>query len=538
MKIDRIDLHGFKRFTDTSIQNVPEHAKLVMLIGPNGSGKSSLIDAVYNWYSRHYAGQGGQWDRTYHEKQEVGGIRNRDESVNIRFHGIHPSSDQDRKKAIYVRSAYRNDPEFEINNLGQTGAAVDERRFNRLIENDQVVARNYQRLVSTGFSDMFDAAKSGTTLQEFTDGLISEIRSSMATLFPGLVLNNLGNPLNGGTFTFTKGSSSGFMYKNLSGGEKAAFDLLLDILIKRKEFDNTVYFIDEPEAHMAAGLQSALLAEMFRLVPDNSQLWIATHSIGMMRKAREIHAEQPGSVAFLDFDGKDFDASQILSPVSPDRPFWKRAFQIALDDLSDLVAPDLVFLCEGGRFNGGKAEFDAQCYNTIFQQEFPSVLFIGAGNAADVERDRRALSSVIQAVAQGVKVRRLIDRDDRTEFEISTLNADGVRVLLLRSIESYLLSEEILKLLCRSVGKNDAATALLEARKQAIEQSVARGNAPDDLKSVAGEIYVAAKKLLPESKLGSTSAVFQVTFCAPLVAPGTATYTGLREAIFGESIAE
>jgi hypothetical protein len=37
----------------------------------------------------------------------------------------------------------------------------------------------------------------------------------------------------------------------LSGGEKAAFDLLLDLVIKRREFNDTVFFIDEPEAHMS-----------------------------------------------------------------------------------------------------------------------------------------------------------------------------------------------------------------------------------------------------------------------------------------------
>jgi hypothetical protein len=49
-------------------------------------------------------------------------------------------------------------------------------------------------------------------------------------------LNSLGYPLSAGTFRFDKGDSHAFLYTNLSGGEKAAFDLLLDILIKRKEF--------------------------------------------------------------------------------------------------------------------------------------------------------------------------------------------------------------------------------------------------------------------------------------------------------------
>lgn len=48
MKISRISVKGFKRFTNTTIENIPASAKLVMLVGPNGCGKSSLIDAVYS----------------------------------------------------------------------------------------------------------------------------------------------------------------------------------------------------------------------------------------------------------------------------------------------------------------------------------------------------------------------------------------------------------------------------------------------------------------------------------------------------------
>ncbi|MDP2703146.1 MAG: AAA family ATPase [Candidatus Rokubacteria bacterium] len=98
---------------------------------------------------------------------------------------------------------------------------------------------------------------------------IGEIRDVMQRLSPGLMLNSLGNPLSAGTFRFDKGDSKAFLYKNLSGGEKAAFDLLLDLLIKRREFDDTVFFIDEPEAHMSPGLQSALFDELFRAVPDS-----------------------------------------------------------------------------------------------------------------------------------------------------------------------------------------------------------------------------------------------------------------------------
>ena len=74
---------------------------------------------------------------------------------------------------------------------------------------------------------------------------------------------------------------------------------------------------------------------------------LATHSIGMMRRAREIEAEKPGSVVFLDFGNRNFDEPQIIEPTKPDRAFWKRAYGVALDDLATLVAPSRVVICEG-----------------------------------------------------------------------------------------------------------------------------------------------------------------------------------------------
>ena len=47
MKIKSIHLHDFKRFTDLTISELPETARLVVLIGPNGCGKSSVFDALH-----------------------------------------------------------------------------------------------------------------------------------------------------------------------------------------------------------------------------------------------------------------------------------------------------------------------------------------------------------------------------------------------------------------------------------------------------------------------------------------------------------
>ncbi|MGH7784090.1 MAG: AAA family ATPase, partial [Candidatus Binatia bacterium] len=358
MKIRELRLVNFKRFTDTTISDIPPAARLVMLVGPNGCGKSSLIDAVYLWFRQHWAGN-AYHDDAYHRKQLPGTTDSY--SIQVDFHDPQPATDEDRRKAVYVRTAYRNDPEFLLDSLSRVEPSTQEYRIHRLIDNDQAVTRNYRRLVSQGFEEVYERARADLTIGEFREQSIGEIRDAVQRLFPGLVLNSLGNPLAAGTFRFDKGESKAFLYKNLSGGEKAAFDLLLDILIKRREFNDTVFFIDEPEAHMSPALQSALVDELFAAVPPESQLWLATHSIGMMRRARDMAETHLGSVVFLDFDASNFDLPVTIRPTEANRPFWKRAMQLALDDLAGYVTPEQVVLCEGGRLTGG-TDFDAECY--------------------------------------------------------------------------------------------------------------------------------------------------------------------------------
>ena len=63
-------------------------------------------------------------------------------------------------------------------------------------------------------------------------------------------------------------------------------------------------------------------------------MMLATHSIGMMRRARDIEREKPESVAFLDFGARDFDEEQVIEPTVPDREFWRSVYDVALDDLA------------------------------------------------------------------------------------------------------------------------------------------------------------------------------------------------------------
>ena len=73
------------------------------------------------------------------------------------------------------------------------------------------------------------------------------------------------------------------LLNNLSAGEKSAFDLILDMVVQSKYYPDAIYCIDEPETHMHTKLQGRVLRELYLLIPGQSQLWISTHSIGMLQ---------------------------------------------------------------------------------------------------------------------------------------------------------------------------------------------------------------------------------------------------------------
>ena len=291
-----------------------------------------------------------------------------------------------------------------------------------MIENDAAATDNYQRLISNALEHAFRREDRKKSLADFQDETLGEVQDAMRQLFPDLVLNGLGNPANHRSFTFDKGTSSNFLYQNLSGGEKAAFDLLLDVFVKREEYDDTVFCIDTPETHMNPRLQGDLLQELFRLMNDKSQLSIATHAIGMMRKALQLYEEYGEEIVFLDFSDGNFDSPEIIEPKKPDRRFWEQTHEIALDDLAALVIPDQIVICEGSHGDKG---FDAECYNQIFSEEFPNTKFISAGGKGGLHN----YIPVIGAIAEGVKVFGLRDLDQVTPGEIIDLQQEGIKVL-------------------------------------------------------------------------------------------------------------
>lgn len=422
------------------IDEIPTSAKLVVLVGPNGCGKSSLFDAFKCW-QLFYGFSNGVLDSSYYTKEK--------DSQNYPYQNISIYFDNQEKvqnvntkykEAFYFRTAYRNDPDFTTNGLSRI-TDIYQAEQKKMIDNDATVRQNYERLVSKTLVNVFSKEKDDMKVSELREELIGKINKSMQNLFEDLILSGIGNPLSDGSFYFRKGVVNDFHYKNLSGGEKATFDIILDLIIKSEYYRDAIYCIDEPETHIHTKLQSKLLNEMFNLVPDNSQLWIATHSLGMMRKAKELNETNPGCVVFLDFDNCNFDNLIVLKPVSIDKPIWEKFLSLAVDEYSSYITPRTIIFCEGNSRGIKNKDFDAKCYTKIFQNEFPDVGFYSLGSCNDVEDEKNRIIEAIKAFAPNSKIVRLIDRDDRSAQEIQDLRSRGIKVLSLRHIEAYLLDD-------------------------------------------------------------------------------------------------
>lgn len=529
MKIKTVYLEQFKRFTNLTIANLPPKAKLIVLVGPNGCGKSSLFDAFKVWHLLKGFNSGTD---NYYCKKELNDSRNCWDLVHIDFHESAACYSQERlRQAFYFRTAYRNSPAITISKLQPIGSPLLHANSHMMIQNDATVDENYQRLMSATISGLYNKENDNKTVCALRDELISKIREPLHRLFPDLIFTELGLITDKAEFYFEKGTTKRYGYEKLSGGEKAAFDILLDYIVKSQYYSDTVFCIDEPETHIHTSLQAELLAELFTLVPDNSQLWIATHSFGMMKEAKRLSESHPEEVVFLNFDGYDFDEPVTITPSTCDSVLWNKMLEITLDDYANFIGPKTVVLCEGSPNGNDRRQFDSICYNTIFGNNHPGTLFYSIGGCNDVIKDNQKML-FIRTLSPKTIVIRVIDRDDRSDEEIEKLNKENIKVLSRRNIESYLLDDEVLAKWCTTNKQPDKIPALLQIKKDALANSKSRGRAPDDLKSASCEICDKGKKLLGLIRCGNDADAIMRDTLAKLITPDMTVYQELEKDIF------
>ena len=458
MRISSVHLRNYKRFTDLRIDGIPPSTRLVVMVGPNGTGKSSVFDAFLIKGRRNNNNLTGGIFNGYLLKDETA------DSLPSNTHQVAQRVDIELDKRVIdwsrifsIRSPYRHEADFSNTSLGPVRPAHETTRFERIIDQDQAVSDNFNRLGRTALQRALTGDPETTSLREFRQDTLGDVTSALESLFdqPTLSLQDLGAGFESGAFRFKKGSVHDFHYKNLSGGEKAAFDLLLDIFVKRNEYSDAIYCIDEPESHVASAIHGQLLEAILKLIPTDSQLWIATHSTGFVRKAAELN-QANNNVVFLDFSDRDFENQVIITPAILNQSFFRKMYDVLQSDLAGLVAPDCIVLCEGSEAT------DARMYNVIFELAHPETLFVARGGASTVEKGD--IIALLEAVVPNVRVWRLIDRDDMPPSVRDEKIGQGIRVLRRREIENYLWDKAVVRQALQNIGAEDSvADSILNA---------------------------------------------------------------------------
>ncbi|MEO6327611.1 MAG: AAA family ATPase [Ginsengibacter sp.] len=323
MKIKSLQLKNFKRFTDLTLQDIPENAKLVLLIGSNGSGKSSVFDA-FEAINKVLKSIDDIDDEEYYKKDKAEPyIINfyADNYEGKQFTSSTGSSISHRgNNTFYGRSAVRYFPRIERTVIGTPiKVSEDADRPGYYIDRDSRFENDIDLLLSEIVKKVF------SDLNNKTNGKIDEVKKfiqrlneSLSRVFESntysqLELINFQTPADGkpAQLIFRKGNVE-INYDLLSAGEKEIINLLINLYARASYFTNTIYFFDEIDAHLNTKLQYDLLKELTEnWIPDNCQFWTASHSLGFIQYATEYK-----NGCIIDFDDLDFDHIQVLKPKS------------------------------------------------------------------------------------------------------------------------------------------------------------------------------------------------------------------------------
>ncbi len=489
MRVGKIKLKEFKRFDDLTISLGNNPKKVIALVGPNGCGKSSIFDAFEEELKNHKHAKRREEDSFFSKLFYSALPKKTDQYDRSTASKIwkDDGTQEFNKKSFYIRTAYRFTSNLKVESItAQPDIIDDTNRPHSSNALDSRLQENYPRLLGQVYDDVFkDGNKTGTQILEERVGKINIVLEKILDVR----ITNLGNiTARKGQIFFEKGSSKDFPYDNLSSGEKEVVDIIVDLIVKTPEYNDTVFCIDEPELHLNTAIQRKLLIEIEKLIPDNCQLWVATHSIGFLRALQE---ELKDKSQILDFSEKDyFEGSQLLEPIKPTRQNWQRIFSTALEDLTGLISPKRIIYCEGRvdpTLGGLEQGLDANVYNSVFEEEFGDTLFVSSGGNEAQSYAALALKVISKAFI-GVNIFLLKDRDGKSDADrlvflsLSTNN----RMLERHEIENYLLDKEIIDKVAASKGKSISASEYSAIVSDPIMQDFKSGSTIADLKVLAG----------------------------------------------------
>ena len=232
----------------------------------------------------------------------------------------------------------------------------------------------------------------------------------------------------------------------------------MDLYLRKDFYDDSIYIIDEPELHLNTSIERALLIEINKIIPENCQIWIATHSIGFLR-ALQVELKDISQIVEFKKENNWASKDYVLTPAHISRSQWQNLFSTALDDLTKLICPKIIVYCEGKdkpKSDGTDLGLDADVYNRIFAEKYPDVLFISSGGNTELDQRSDIAITILSKVFSELQILVLKDRDmasgkitDLKDRELYLENnPKNHRVLKRFEIENYLYDKEVLEAYC------------------------------------------------------------------------------------------
>jgi AAA domain, putative AbiEii toxin, Type IV TA system len=429
MRIKELSLKNFKRFTDLQIKNIPAEAKLVLLIGANGSGKSSIFDA-FEWMRRSGRFQNTRIDLNtqYFKKDIKQNITCSLKTANSKSFSWKGEESKGKSLPLdffYGRPSLRIVPTIENVRYDENVIRFNTDAPNRFIEFDDkfnLDVSKYTNDINKAIREPVFAGRQADIIQIFRNTILP-FNEALERIFgkdPATTIRLVqfedASPDKPTKLLFQKGNSE-VNYDLLGHGEKQVVVILLNFVIRRPYFQDTVYYIDEMDGHLNTTLQYALLKEITEnWIPENCQLWTASHSLGFIEYAKDTDHS-----AILDFDNLDFDETQTLEPIAKQ---YDEIFEIAIPrvSLAKILGNRKVVLCENKNY---------ELYSLMGLDDF---IFTDVLNS----------NSVFLKIKRDKTLFGLRDRDFLTDKEIHELTNkfSNYKILRYYCFENYLYHPE------------------------------------------------------------------------------------------------
>ena len=470
MKVKKIQLkNGYKRFHDLTIDLGDNPKRIIALVGANGCGKSSVLDGMLFHNNAHGPlGSKGNKDHEYHSMHKTPNFNH--QNVEIMFdRGAFNTVRKEMKltgkeNTIFsFRSPYRYNSNLKVTQ----SRATNEIRLNNYgatlsSDLDDKMEENYRRL-NIRYNNYLNSEDCRPS--EAKAKIIGDLNNAIENCLD-LKITSIGDIEDSkGTLYFIKPDHpNDFDFNVLSSGEKEVVDILLDLYLRQDEYTDTVFLIDEPELHINTAIQKKLLIEINKLIGENCQIWIATHSIGFLRSLQDDLNDECQIIHFP--EGIDLAANpHTIIPAPKTRAQWMKIFETALDDLTGLVSPKRIIYCEGRDEPGADGQergLDAKVFNNIFSEKHHDTLFISSGGNTELDQRSEIAIAILTKVFSELEILVLKDRDmssgkpnDENDRQVYLQNNPANhRVLKRWEIENYLYDKEVLKSYCTSNSLN------------------------------------------------------------------------------------